>query len=92
MNRALPIAGTGVLRSTPVTYLGFSIDETSGAATAKVILYDNASAASGTILDVIDLLPGQSAREWYGDGLVTVNGIYCSVVSGAVAGSVRVGS
>ncbi len=71
------------------TYRGFSVKETSGTATASLILYDNASAASGPILDEITLLANESAREFYEPGITARAGIYVSVVSGAVAGSVR---
>lgn len=73
-------------------YRGFTLRETTGAAPATVVIYDNASAASGTILEEITLLAGESAREWYGvPGIPTLNGIYVDVVSGAVAGSIREG-
>jgi hypothetical protein len=72
-------------------YRGFSIRETSGSAAALVRIYDHASAASGTVLDEISLDAGESAREWYESGIAAVNGIYVDVVSGGVAGSVRVG-
>lgn len=81
-----------VIAATAKDYRGFTIRETAGA-TAVVVLYDHASTASGTILEAIALAPNESAREYYGDGGVkTTNGIYCDVVSGAVAGSVRTGA
>lgn len=77
--------------ATSLDYRGFSIRETAGA-TAVVAIYDNASAASGTIIEEISLAPGESAREFYpGGGIHTANGIYVKIVSGAVAGSVRTG-
>lgn len=72
-------------------YRGFTIRETSGSATAVVRLFDNASAASGTVLEEISVNAGESAREYYVEGIWAVNGVYVDVVSGAVAGSVRVG-
>lgn len=72
-------------------YRGFSIRETSGSASALVRIYDNASAASGTVLDEVSLVAGESAREWYDSGIWADAGVYVDVVSGAVAGSVRVG-
>lgn len=77
--------------ATRTLYRGFSIRETSGSATALVRLFDNASAASGTVLEEIALAAGESAREYYRDGIWAYNGVYLDVVSGAVAGSVRVG-
>ena len=87
------VAMTGsdqVVSNVTKRYRGFSIRETSGASGATVVIYDNASAASGTILEEITLLPGETGREWYNTGVIATNGIYLDVVSGAVAGSVRV--
>ena len=80
-----------VVRAGVAYYRGFSIRETSGAAAAVVRIYDHASAASGTVLDEISLDAGESAREWYESGIWASSGVYIDVVSGAVAGSVRVG-
>lgn len=91
---ANPIALTGsnqAVSANRVYYRGFAIRETSGSASAVVRIYDNASAASGTLLDEIALNAGESAREWYESGIWAANGVYVSIVSGAVAGSVRVG-
>lgn len=80
-----------VVSATRTAYRGFCIRETSGSASALVRIYDNASAASGTVIDEISLVAGESTREWYESGIWTSNGVYVDVVSGAVAGSVRVG-
>lgn len=77
--------------TTRTLYRGFTIRETSGSATAVVRLFDNASAASGTVLDEVSLNAGESAREYYVEGVWAINGIYVDVVSGSVAGSVRAG-
>lgn len=86
-----PVAVTvsAVVSATPKAYRGFSLRETAGAA-ATVVLYDNATTNSGTIIEEIALNPGESAREYYGagGGITTANGIYCQV-TGTVAGSVR---
>jgi hypothetical protein len=80
-----------VAAAAPAAYKGFSIRETAGA-TAIIRIYDNASAASGTLLDTIRLAANESAREWYGPGGIdALNGIYVDIVSGAAEGSVRVG-
>jgi hypothetical protein len=83
---------SAAIAATAKDYRGFTIRETAGAA-AVVVLYDNASAASGAILEEIALAPLESAREFYPDGGVkTTAGIYLSVTSGAVVGSVRTGA
>jgi len=94
MSKMWAVALTGsdqAVRAVPAGYGGFAIKETSGTATAAVVIYDNASAASGTILEEIALNPGESAREYYPDTIAAQAGIYVDIVSGAVAGSVRVG-
>jgi hypothetical protein len=94
MAKMWAVALTGsdqVVRAVPAGYGGFTVRETSGTATAVVRVYDNASAASGTLLDEISLLASESAREYYPDTIVAQAGIYVDVVSGAVAGSIRVG-
>jgi len=71
-------------------YYGFTIKETAGS-TADVVVYDNASTNTGTILEQISLGPKESAREFYPGSIRVSNGVYVDVVSGAVAGSIRVG-
>lgn len=71
-------------------YRGFTVRETAGA-TAVLVIYDNASTNSGTILENIGLLANESRSEFYPAGVKTSNGIYVDIVSGTVAGSVRTG-
>ena len=89
---AVDFTSSQVIAGTPKDYRGFSIRETAGAG-AVVRIFDHASAASGTVLDEISLSANESAREYYGDGgSKTSNGVYAQVVSGSVAGVVRVGA
>jgi len=93
MTHARAVALTGsdqAVRADASIYCGFTIRETAGAA-AVVVIYDHASAASGTILEQISLAANESRGECYPGGIWAVNGIYVDVVSGAVAGSVRIG-
>jgi len=95
MAAAVPVALTGADQAAaaagPGTYLGFAIRETAGAV-ATIRVYDNASAASGTLLDTIELSANESAREYYGpDGLWFKSGVYVKIVAGTVEGSVRIG-
>lgn len=89
-----PAAGTTISGSSQVlinsacTYRGFSLKETAGAS-AAVTLWDNASAASGPILEVITLAANESARELYESGMPAFHGVYVQIVSGSVAGIVR---
>lgn len=74
----------------PSHYCGFTIRETSGSAAAVVRVFDGTS-ATGTVLEEVSLAQGESRSECYPGGIRATIGIYVDVVSGAVAGSVRVG-
>jgi hypothetical protein len=70
-------------------YFGLTFRETAGS-TGSVVVYDNASAASGTILDSVGLAANAHANTWYGpQGITAVNGIYVDI-TGTLQGSVRV--
>lgn len=89
---ALPISGSsqslGV--GVPSLYYGFTLRETTASATATVRIYDGTTAA-GTLLETVKLASGESAREFYNGGIRVGTGVYVSIVSGTVEGSVRVG-
>lgn len=74
-----------------VFYQGFTMVNTSSTVAAMVRIYDNASAATGTLLEVISLCPSESRSEYYYPGIPVTAGIYVDVVSGAINGSVRTG-
>jgi hypothetical protein len=89
----VPLTGADqAITIVPATYTGFSIRETSGAATATVRILDSLVAGAGTVLDEIALSAGESAREYYEGGQRALVGIFVDVISGAVAGSIRVAS
>ena len=52
LNRALPVAA-GALHVGPGSLAGWSIKETSGGAAGEIRIYDNAAAATGTIVAII---------------------------------------
>lgn len=86
----IPVTGAGVVMATPCSYRGLSIRDTSGA-TNTVTLYDNASAASGTVLFSYVLAANAAVPpENVPDGVRCANGLYLNT-TGAVVGSVRVG-
>lgn len=94
MNRPAAVPNTvgvsGQVLATPGTFKGVSVRETAGA-TAAVRIYDNANAAAGVLLAAISLPANGSHSISIPDGVRVANGIYWSVVSGAVEGSVWVG-
>lgn len=84
---AVNVTATGAVAASPTTYRGFSIGSTAG---ATVTLYDNASAASGTVLAQFTLAANGWTSDDITDGLRCVNGIYLSATA-AVQGHVRIG-
>lgn len=86
---AVNVTGTGAVFAGPCTFRGFYLN--SGVA-QTVTIYDNASAASGTVLAQFTAsAAGQAFQESPADGIRCANGIFVNVSAGAVVGSVRVG-
>ena len=82
-------AGSGAVATTPGTLRGFWL-VTSAAAT--VTIYDNASAASGTVLAQWTTAGANADKEFdFADGVRFANGLYVNVSAGTVTGHVRVG-
>lgn len=73
-----------------ITYYGFSARETTGT-TAAVFRVRDGGVVGGLILDTVKLAPGESAREYYTQGLNARGGLYFELVSGALEGSIRYG-
>lgn len=85
---ALPASSGPVVGSHNGDYLGYTVRETSGSAGARITLYDNASAASGPILEEITLTAGGSSEANYqAPGRWVGNGIYAQI-TGAIEGSI----
>jgi len=90
--RAVALTGADqAVRDTAGVYHGYTVVETAGSA-ATVRIYDNASAASGTLIGAVNLAANGSADLCLNVGQWVTNGIYVDVGgSGTVAGSVRIG-
>lgn len=87
---AIPVTAAGVVNGSPCTLRGASIRDTSGS-TNTIRIYDNASAASGTILLTVQLAANASIPPLpIADGVRALNGLYLSA-TGALEGSVWVG-
>lgn len=85
----LAAAGSGAVVANACTLRGFWL-VTSAAAT--ITIYDNASAASGTVLAQWTTAGANADKEFdYSDGVQCKNGIYVNVSAGNVTGHVRVG-
>ena len=88
-------ASTGALAKISVpgsTFHGFAVHSVGGAAVVR--FWDNASAASGTLLATVDLTaPGTVGCfvNEAGLNLMVFNGVWVEYVSGTVEGSVYVG-
>lgn len=91
--RAVALTGSDqAVAATPAIYKGFTVVESGGSSTATVRIYDNASAASGTLIGAVNLAAGGSADLSLCSGQWCQNGIFVDVGgSGTVAGSVRIG-
>lgn len=91
--RALPLTGADqAVRASPAIYCGFAVQESGGTNPVTVRIYDNASAASGTLIDTVNLAAGGSEARMYNRGLWCENGIFVDVGgTGTVAGSIRIG-
>lgn len=71
------------------TLRGFTIRETGGSNSATLIIYDNDSASSGTILETVSLTAGESRSEFYETGKQVKNGLRIDVGgTGTIQGSV----
>lgn len=88
--RAVAYSATGAVRAASGIVRGYLVHETAGAA-ARVHIYDNASAASGTLIGAATLAANEAVDVDIDDGLWVENGVYVSVVAGAVDGHVRFG-
>jgi len=90
----VPVTVSAVVRSTAATYYGLSIRDTASAG-AVIRIWDNASAASGTLLETVKVAASSSFNIQYNvedaaGGIRAVNGIYFELVSGTIEGSIRV--
>jgi len=85
-----PASGTLAISTRRARYHGYALRD-SGGAGAVVRIWDSPSAASGTILDTINLAAGESAAPFYEKGIEAQTGIFVQVVSGTVEGSIRIG-
>lgn len=81
------VTATGVVSANACTYRGLAVFSTAG---ATVAVYDNASAASGTVLAKFVLAANGSKEIDVADGTRCANGIYLTA-SAAIEGHVRVG-
>lgn len=81
------VTATGVVSALPATFRGCSLGSVAG---STVTLYDNASAASGTVLASFTIAANGFQTFDIADGVRCANGIYMSA-GGTVAGHVRIG-
>lgn len=89
-----PVALTGsdqVVRATSSLYRGITVRETTGAAGAVLRVYDNASAASGILLQTITLGNGESFNVLHPMSVWAGDGVYVDVVSGTIEGAIFLG-
>lgn len=88
-SRPVNVTGTGAVYAGFCVLSGFWINNS---AAATITLYDNASAASGTILAQWVTTAANQDRSFDSSaGIRCDNGIYLNVSAGTVTGSVRLG-
>lgn len=76
--------------SSHVIVFGYAVEESTGAAIARIVLSEGAPSASFPAIP-ITLAANESVRDWFGpQGLHFRNGITVTVTAGAVDGSVFV--
>lgn len=83
------VAATGAVSSTPATFRGYSITDTSGAGNT-IKLYDNATTNSGTVLASFALTANATREFDVQDGVRCAKGIWLQA-TGAIEGNVRIG-
>lgn len=91
---SIGVTGAAAVRASAGNYYGYSLYNSSGSAVV-VKIYDNASAASGTLLDVVVVPAAGSVNAYYAledcyGGVRASNGVYFSP-SASIEGSIRVG-
>jgi len=87
--RPVSVTGSGAVYAGFCVLRGFWINNS---AAATITLYDNASAASGTILaQWVTTAANQDRGADFADGIRCDNGVYLNVSAGTVTGSVRLG-
>lgn len=71
----------------PVRLMGWSLKETTGAATAAFELYDG-NDVTGQSLAPVTLQANESIRDWFGaTGIICERGLFINVTSGSVRGT-----
>ena len=91
---SVTVSTAAAVNAAPCTYFGYTLYN-STASPIVVKIYDNASAASGVLLDVVVVPATGSVNAYYAvedcnGGVRATNGVYFSPAAG-VEGSVRVG-
>lgn len=87
--RAEPLTGADqVVATGRAVYCGYTVHATDA---ARVRVWDDPAAATGTLLDELALGAGESATAFYPGGIWAAKGLFVDVVSGTVTGSLRVG-
>lgn len=77
--------------TSPTRLMGFMLCESTGAAPAKVRLWDGAD-TSGELVGAVSLVAGGNAREFFGpQGVGLSQGLFVEVVTGAVEGTMLLG-
>lgn len=74
--KTLSLTASGVIQGTPARYTGYVV--TTVLSAAAIAIYDHASAASGTIVDVIPASSAVGTKGSFAQPIRCVNGLYAS--------------
>lgn len=89
--RAFPFTASQRIAMSAGRLHGFSLRETTGAASAIVRLHDGFD-ANGDLIATVSLIAAESVRDWFEGGLAFGAGLYAEIVSGAVEGAIYLGT
>ena len=73
-------------------FLGWSAKETTGTTAALFNIVHGATGAAGTVLEYVNLAPGETRSEWHGPkGMPAASGISIDYISGTPSVAIRTG-
>lgn len=83
-----PTTTSSAIHGGATIVMGWSLRETTGAASAVAEIYDG-NDTTGQLITTISMTSNESTRDWLGpNGVECSRGIYVAVVSGSIKGTV----
>ena len=84
------VTSSGIISAVGLgTFKGFVISNDHDTDEAQITIYDNASAASGTVIAKVVVGPDSTETLWLAQGGVNfTNGLYCGIAAGTISASI----